>query len=267
MYDTIIIGGGPAGISAGLTLRARNKDVLIITAGKEASPLYKAESINNYLGLPGVSGPEMLELFVSQAISAGIYFAQGRAQKILPFGKVFSVSVGDNIYESKSIIIATGVSRNGQIKGERELLGRGVSYCATCDGMLYRGKTVVLSGEGEEAEEDARFLMEICKSVIRFSGKGNERIVSINGEMKVSSVTTETENIECDGVFIAGGNIPAESLIYGIETLDGFIVTDKSMKTNIPGVFAAGDCTGKPFQIAKAAGEGLVAALSAVAYI
>ncbi|MBR3640436.1 MAG: FAD-dependent oxidoreductase, partial [Oscillibacter sp.] len=141
---------------------------------------------------------------------------------------------------------------------------RGVSYCATCDGMLYRGKTVAVIGSGEEAARDADFLEGIGCAVLRMT---KPLRYEIRGGMKADTLLAGDEEHKVDGVFIIKDTISVTKLAPGLEYANGAIVTDRQMHTNLPGVFAAGDCTGKPYQLAKAAGEGNVAALSACAYI
>jgi thioredoxin reductase (NADPH) len=159
--------------------------------------------------------------------------------------------------------LAIGIVQTAVYPGEKELLGSGVSYCATCDGMLYRGKKVAVVCLSPDAEEEADFLTSIGCEVTKLKTKN----IRINGTDKVTSVTADGEDIPCDGVFILRQTIAPASLIPGLATERGHIRVDKSMKTNIPGVFAAGDCTGTPYQIAKAVGEGQVAVLSAIEYL
>ena len=161
-----------------------------------------------------------------------------------------------------------------------EYLGKGVSYCATCDGMLYRGKKVVVVGENEEGEAEANFLADVCEQVTYVPLyqpvlnlketvevlQGKPKAVVGEG-IRVTGIEVDGETVECDGIFFAKNSTPPESLLFGLNTDGKNIIVDRNMATNLPGVYAAGDCTGAPFQIAKAVGEGLVAALSAAAYI
>ena len=160
--------------------------------------------------------------------------------------------------------LALGITREKLYPGEAEFLGRGVSYCATCDGMLYRGKTIALIGNNREAYDDADFLRGIGCNVLHF--KENLRY-EIRGGMKADTLIAGGQEHQVDGVFIIKDSISVSKLIDGLEYENGAIVTKRDMSTSIPGVFACGDCTGKPYQLAKAAGEGNIAALSACEYV
>jgi len=263
MFDVIVIGGGPAGLSAAITLRQRGKDVAVISNDYKDSGLYKAREVGNYPGLPEISGPDLLDKLAGHAYGSGAISIAGKVSNILPGGEVFYVGHEAEIESSKCIIIATGVVQSSLFPGEEELLGNGVSYCATCDGMLFRGKRVCVVTASKEAGEEAEYLASIGCEVIRLNTKN----ITVNGEKHVSSVTADGKEIECDGVFILRHAIAPHMLLKGLKLEDGHILTGRSGKTNIPGVFAAGDCTGTPYQVAKAVGEGLSAALTAVEHI
>ena len=263
-YDVVIIGGSIAGVSAALTCTNRGKSVGVITNSAETSSLYKAEKITNYPGIPAATGKEISEILSAQLRSCGADVINGRALSVMPIGKSFGVAVGSDFCNCSAVIIAAGITREKLYPGEGEYLGRGVSYCATCDGMLYRGKTVAVIGSGEEAARDADFLESIGCSVLRMTQASR---YEIRGGMKADTVVVGGEEHKVDGVFIIKDTVSVTKLVQGLEYSDGGIVTDRKMQTNVPGVFAAGDCTGKPYQLAKAAGEGNVAALSACEYI
>ena len=263
-YDVVIIGGGSAACSAALTLINRGKTVAFATNSVETSNLYKAEKVTNYPGLISMGGKEMAELFFDQMVKAGAVHIPGRALSVMPMGESFGVAVGNDFYQSLAVILAVGITREKLYEGEAEFLGRGVSYCATCDGMLYRGKTVALIGAGEEADHDEAFLSSIGCNVLRF--RENRKYI-ISGGMKADTLSVKDEEYKVDGIFIIKDTVSVSSLVPGIEYRDGGIVTDRSMATAVPGVFAAGDCTGKPYQLPKAVGEGNIAALSASEYI
>ena len=171
-YDVLIIGGGPAATSAAMTLKNRNKTMAVVANKAETGNLYKAEKITNYPGLPPMSGAEMAELFRRQLIDTGADIIEGRALSAMSMGDTFGVSVGSQFYMARCLIITAGTTREKLYPGEGEFLGRGVSYCATCDGMLYRGKTVAVVGGGEEAAQDADFLEGIGCTVLRFPQNG-----------------------------------------------------------------------------------------------
>ena len=263
-YDVVIIGGGIAGVSAALTCLNRGKSTAVVANAPETSSLYKAEAITNYPGILSSSGKEITTLLDRQLEASGAELIRGRALSVMPVGQEFGVAVGSEFCMCSAVIIAAGITREKLYPGEGEFLGCGVSYCATCDGMLYRGKTVAVIGNGEEAEHDAAFLESIGCTVLRMT---KALRYEIRGGMKADTLVADGEEHKVDGVFIIKDTVSVTKLVPGLEYADGGIVTDKQMRTNVPGVFAAGDCTGKPYQLAKAAGEGNVAALSACAYI
>ena len=255
-YDLLVVGGGPAGLTAAIHARARNKSVLVISNDPAASPLGKAPEMANYPGLPGVTGKELLDRLLAQAKDLGAELRPGRALSVMPMGKSVMVSVGSDAVEGSAVILALGVSRAAPLKGEAELLGRGVSYCATCDGMFYRNKSVVCAGDAPNFEEEVEFLRSIgCQvAVKRLAG------LSILGEGKVAAVRdAKGEDTPCDGVFLLRASIAPAHLAPGLELADGYIKVDGRMATNLRGVYAAGDCTGQPLQLAKAVGQGQTA--------
>jgi thioredoxin reductase (NADPH) len=287
MYDLTIIGAGPAGLSAAITARARNKEVLVLSNKPQENPLAQSHRVDNYPGMPQTSGLQLLECMVSHAQQVGARFTFARVISVLPMGTHFSVSTSDDFVETRSVIIATGAQRAQAIAGEKEFLGHGVSYCATCDGMLYRRKTVVLVGLNSESVEEANFLAEIGATVVFLATSAprglNESILVQEGTPRAVQGTeagvtgllftekgTDAERvIPAKGVFILRDSIAPDVLISGLALAENAraIAVDTRMHTNIEGLFAAGDCTGAPLQIAKAAGEGQVAALSAVGYL
>ncbi|WP_341877955.1 NAD(P)/FAD-dependent oxidoreductase [Defluviitalea saccharophila] len=279
MLDIAIIGAGPAGLSAAINGVIRNKKVIVFGRNPKSSYLYKAERVDNYLGLPNISGPGMVEQFIKHAQTLGVEFHEGRILEIFSMGDYYTLNVENEFYEAKTVIIATGIPKAKYIPGEKELLGKGVSYCGTCDGPLFRGKTTMVIGEIEEAEEDVNFLQEICSKVYFLptykeiknvhpnveilEGKPKE----ILGDPFVSGIRIDDREIKVDGVFLIKETIPVTQLIKGLEMEDKTIKVNRRLETNFPGVFAAGDCTGRPYQVTKAVGEGAVAALEAVSYL
>lgn len=280
MYDVIIIGGGPAALSAALNLKIRNKSFVILGGNERVTGLMKAPQIDNYLGMEGISGTELLSGFREHAASMGVEIKKEKAYNILDMGGYFSINTGNEFYEAQALIIATGHEKANYFEGEKEYLGKGVGYCATCDGPLYRNKPVAIVSENEEGEEEANFLSEVCSevsyipayaAVTKLNDKVRlikEKVKGIQGDgAKVRSLSTEKQELAVDAVFIVRDVIPVNQLIEGLELSEGSIKVDRHMATNIPGVFACGDCVGKPYQIAKAVGEGNVASLSAVRYL
>lgn len=276
MYDSIIVGAGPAGLSAALNLARRSKETLVLSAG--ACLLEKAELVENYLGMESCTGAEMMETFRAHATRAGAQMRSAKVGNIMPLDDRFMVNADGDILESRTIILAAGVSNANPVPGESELLGRGVSYCATCDGMLYRGRDVAVWGLAPDAAHEANYLQEIGCRVIFIAAKRPEtlaesisfvqgRVTSVSGEAAVSAVSVGSDTLDVTGVFILRNATPPDVLLPGLAVSGGAVVANHACATNIPGVFAAGDITGKPLQIAKAVGEGLTAALSAVEYL
>lgn len=262
-YDVLVIGGGPAGLSAAQNVRARGKTALVVSNPLEENPLWKAKEVDNYLGLPRLSGAELLTAFQRHAESSGAEFLEGRALSALRSGESWYVSVGNTMVQGKAVVLAAGVVRGKKLPGEAELLGRGVSYCATCDGMLYRGKRVAVLGWTPSAEKEAAFLEGICCQVLYLD---KPRDCAIRGAEKVEAVTCGGVTEAVEAVFLLRPAMAPGDLFPGLETGGGFVAVDREMRTNLPGVFAAGDCTGGPLQVSKAVGEGLTAGQKAAAF-
>jgi len=276
-YDLIVLGAGPAGLSAALGARGRGKSVLVIGNRWQDSPLARAELVDNYLGMPNVTGAEMLEKFTTQALEAGAELLTGRAVSLMAYNG-FMVTVGSDFYQSKALILAPGVVRAAKYPGEGEYLGRGVSYCATCDGMLYRNKDVVVVGRAKDAPHEANYLSSIGCRVTYVAAKRPEGLnedipfvqgtrIEVKGEQTVAALVADGNELPCAGIFILRDAVAPTDLLPELETENGFVKVDRAMATNVSGVFAAGDCTGAPLQIAKAVGEGHIAALSACEFI
>lgn len=266
MYDIIIVGAGPAGISAALTARSRGKSVLVISNPYRQSGLYKAKLVENYPGMPSVSGAQMLDTMFAQLQAAAAEVKTGRALGAMKMGDAFSVSVGQDYYQGSAIIIAAGIVQQSAYPGETEFLGRGVSYCATCDGMLFRNRSVAVIGLNDEAESEAEFLRSIgCK--VEYFDRKRARKYEIRGDETVKVLIADGEEYPADCVFILRSTIAPTSFMPELEISGGHICASEDGKTNISGVFAAGDCIGKPYQAARAVGQGNTAALSACEYL
>ena len=188
------------------------------------------------------------------------------------------VTVGSEVYQGRTLVLAPGVVRQAKFPGEQEFLGRGVSYCATCDGMLYRGKNVTVVGRSKDAPHEANYLKSIGCNVTYVAPKEPEGLdeeirvvkagrVEVQGEQTVTALLADGEEIPCAGAFILREAVASTDLLPALETRNGAVVVDRGMATNLPGVFAAGDCTGAPLQIAKAVGEGHIAGLAASDYV
>ena len=279
-YDVAVIGTGPAGLSAAITLKIRNKEILLLGNAGLSAKISKAHLIRNYPGLPDISGEELAKNLKDHIDSLGIQITEEAVSTVYAMGEMFSIQTKSNhIYEAKSVILATGVSFEKPYPGEEEFLGRGVSYCATCDAMLYRDKTVAIIGTSKKEEAEAEFMAEIAKKVyyiplypeeVSFDKDiivRKENPVSILGSIKVDKLVFESDELPVDGVFILRDSVFPQSLVPGLTVEGNRILVNRNMETNLKGCFACGDCTGIPYQYIKAAGEGNVAALSAVSYL
>lgn len=295
MYDVIIIGGGPAGLSAGIyAARARLKTA-ILEKQMPGGQAGVTDFIENYPGYPdGVQGSELAMKMLEQAQKFGCEFLYDEVTHVDLTTKKVTTSSGE--YTWKALIICTGADpRNLNIPGEDTLTGRGISFCATCDGALFSGKTVAVIGGGDSAVKEALFLTKFASKVfvihrrdelraekiIQEKAFDNPRIefiwdtvaTAISGEQRVTGVTLKNvktgkeKTLSVDGIFIYIGRMPNTSL-FDVEKDSGYIVTDENMHTSVAGVFAAGDCRKKQHrQVATAVGDGAAAAMSAEEYI
>lgn len=297
VYDVIIIGGGPAGLTAGIYSARANLKTIILDKSKTAGALAYASLIENYPGLEKpLTGKELLERIRSQTLSFGAQYKEEQVVGLDLVSETKEVITMGGSYKGKAVIIATGsMGRKPTIKGEGELLGRGVSYCAVCDAPFFRGKTVAVLGDSEEAAKEAVYLtefVELCYLVTSSSklkvedshpvfSKSKIRILTgytikeIQGNDFVTGLKLSKEGVEqvleVSGVFVfIQGSQPITDFIGEALKVDerGFIVVDNFMETSIPGVFAAGDVASPHFrQVVIACAQGAVAALSAEKYI
>lgn len=276
-YDIIVLGSGPAGLSAAVTARGRNKSVLVIGNRWQDSPLARAERVDNYLGMPGMTGMEMLEAFQRHAQEMGVEMVAGKVLSIMEW-EGFNLTVGSQLYQGSALILAPGVVRQAKFPGEETYLGRGVSYCATCDGMFYRNKPVAVVGRSKDAPHEAAYLKSIGCQVVYVAPKRPDQLeedipfiqaakLAVKGEQTVTALEADGADIPVNGVFILREAVAPGDLLPGLTLENGAIQVDRSMATSVPGVFAAGDATGAPLQVSKAVGEGLIAALSACEYL
>ena len=263
-FEILVLGGGPAGLSAALNAHARGRSALVVSNPPEENPLWKAGRVDNYPGLPGVSGRALLSAMRRQAEEAGVEFVTGRVLSALPMMGSWFISVGQEMYNARAVVLATGVARGKKFPGEAEFLGRGVSYCATCDGMLYQDRPVAVVGFSDSARREADFLRSIGCAVTYFDRP--KRCV-IQGGQAVESITCDGQSASVDAVFLLRPTMAPTDLFQGLAVENGYVTVDRRMATNLPGLFAAGDCTGGPLQVAKAVGEGLIAGQSAAAFL
>jgi thioredoxin reductase (NADPH) len=299
-YEVIIIGGGPAGLTAGLyTSRARLK-TLLIEVGLLGGQMTTTEVIENYPGFPhGVTGDELSRLMEEQAKRFGLEIINQEIIEVIVDGQLKRVRTGETTYSCKALIVCTGAEyRKLGIIGEKEFIGRGVSFCATCDGAFFRDNRVVVVGGGDSALTEAIFLTKFVKELtiihrrdaLRATKIYQERAFAnpkikflwdsvpqeIKGDQVVKSIVVknvksgEVREFETEGVFLFVGLSPRTQFLKGLVELDeaGYVVTDPNAKTSIKGVFAAGDCTKKLLrQVATAVGDGATAAFAAEKYI
>lgn len=277
MYDVIVIGSGPAGITAAIYAKRRNLSILVISKGNGA--LQKAEKIDNYYGFEnGISGKELYENGIKQAKNLGIDFIEDEIINI-EYINQFTVETVNSKYEAKAVILATGVSRNvPNIKGIKEFEGKGISYCAVCDSFFYKGKDVAVLGDGNYAIHEFETLKPIASSVtILTNGNAmvenrdssievnSKKIREFRGDTKLEKVEFEDNTIQnLNGVFIAMGTASSSDLArkIGARIENNNIIVNENMETTVPGLFACGDCTGGLLQISKAVYEGAKAGLA-----
>ena len=274
MANVVIIGSGPAGVSAALYTARAGVDTTVLTKGPGA--LARSEGIENYYGVPGnITGAELERRGIEGAREVGVKFVETEAVG-LTFTDKLTVETLNGDYPADAVILATGASRTAPpVPGLAALEGHGVSYCATCDAFFYRGKNVAVMGSGEYALHEASALLPLAASVTLLTGGADltadfppeitvrtEKVEAILGEEKVTGVRLAGgEELPMDGVFIALGVAGSTALArkMGAEVDGNKIVVDANMMTTIPGLFAAGDCTGGLLQVAKAVYEGAVA--------
>lgn len=297
MYDVVIVGAGPAGISAGIYSVRYGLDVLVVDMQVLGGQIAVSRLVENYPGFREIRGRELMEAFIDHAKAAGVDIRMSAVEKIVKSGDGFELSTDSAPIRSRAVIIATGASPlHLDVPGEFEFTGRGVSYCATCDGPFFSGKEVVVAGGGESAITDALVLSDIARKVTvihrrdslrasrvlqdRAFGRDNIEFVwnttveAIRGDKHVESLllkntqTREESVLKADGVFIYVGITPNTDLVDAKKNAHGFILTDESMATSVPGMFAAGDCRASPlYQVVTAVADGAIAAFSARKFV
>lgn len=279
MFDVAIIGSGPAGISSAINCKIRNKSIVLFGQNELSHKVEISEKINNYPGLPNISGKELNAKMREHLDSMGIEITEERITGIYNMKGKFTLLANRKMFEARSVILCLGAETIKPLPNERELLGRGVSYCATCDGMLYKDKKIAVFCDNADGEEEVEYLSDLASEVYyshKFTSKIDKanvthldsRITAVIGDGKVSGIElADGSRLDVDGVFFIKQAVSADVLLNKLEVQNGSIVVDKNMKTSIDGCFAAGDCTGTPYQIAKAVGEGNIAAHSAMKYL
>lgn len=280
IYDAAVIGTGPAGVSAALNLKIRDKSFVWIGSSDLSGKISMAERISNYPGFADISGAELVKAFKKQIDAMQIEITERMVTSIMAVSDHYAIMAGSDFYEAKAVVLATGIANTATVSGELDFVGRGVSYCATCDGNLYRGKTIAVICSNARFEHEVKYLADIAEKVYLFpryknvgiSGENieviNEAPAEILGENRVNAIKLRGgDTIEVNGVFCMRDSVALASLIPTLKTENSHIAVDRTMATNLPGVFAAGDCTGRPYQYAKAVGEGNIAAHSVLEYL
>lgn len=279
MYDIAIIGGGPAGVSAALNAKILNKSFVWLGSRATSKKVERAELIKNYPGLPDITGAQLSWALSNHAQSMGVYIEECVVTGVYETNGFFTLLAGEKTYEAKTVVLCLGVEAAKPLEGEEEFLGRGISYCATCDGGLYRGKRIAVVCTDKAFEHEIEYLCSLAAHCTVFPMYRNYDIKAANaeiilkaplkyvGDVKVREVVYKGGSVSADGVFILKSAVSPSTLVHGLKTDGGHICVDRACSANISGIFAAGDCTGRPYQYVKAVGEGNVAVHSAVEYL
>lgn len=279
-YDLAVIGAGPAGLSAAVNARVRNKSVIIF--GKDSPSLTKAEKVNNYLGFFDISGQELNDSFKKTLENYDVARSEERVQQVYAMGDYFALMPkGEKMIEATAVVAATGIELKKDLVNEEKFFAKGLSYCATCDAALYKGKKVLVIGYNEESISEANFTSEIVDKLIyvnmyKDNIKLNANIEVISGEKPIEFIGdtkarklrfASGKEISADGFFIIRDSSKPHRLIPSIASNNNHIIIDQNCRTNIRGLYAAGDLAGKPYQINKAVGQGQIAGLDAAKYV
>lgn len=279
--DALIIGKGPAGVQAALYMYRANVRPLII--GKDLGASEQAQVVDNFYGYPSIGGPELIEIGIKQAMDMGIEVVTDEVLSIRYEDEKYIVTTPLTTYKVIALLLATGTQRTiPRVRKIRNFHGKGVSYCAVCDAFFYRNKTVGVLGNASYAAHEAAELVEICDKVYVFTdGKDLEaefdprciiitdKLKAVLGDEKVSGLETDLTVINLDGIFVALGSASSTDIAtqIGLEVANGRIVVNSEQETMIPGLYAAGDCTPGPQQIAKAVSDGCIAGMNMVSYV
>ena len=277
LYSVAVVGGGIAGYTAALALKNLRADYIWLGRKPFGDKLLLAEYVRNFPAFVG-NGAEFAKRLDEQGEKEGLLFTEARIDGIYA-GEPFTLTQNGEMLQAKAVILATGVESAGSCKGEGDFLGRGVSYCAVCDGALYKGKTIAAVLSSKEFEEEAEYLAGFAEKVYAFclykgaSFKAENIVLcegtpsEIRGGMRVSTLVAGGKEYAVSGVFFLKNSTPPSALAGGLLVENGAVKVEKNMATNLKGLFAAGDVTGRPYQYVKAAGEGLTAAYAASEYV
>jgi thioredoxin reductase (NADPH) len=261
LFDCAIIGAGPAGLSAAIHLRLHEKNFI-------------------WFGSKSIAGAELMDKLAAHAQALDLVSMDKVVSQIMPTRQGFTLLADNDLFQAKTLIVAIGAVTYSVLPGETELVGKGVSYCATCDGFLYKGKIIGIVCEDKRFENEITYLSELAGGVFLFPSYRDctiqrenvlimkEEISSVNGGKKLESITLANGTaLLIDGLFCMRASIAPATLLPGLSVEEGMILVDRAMSTNIPGCFACGDCTGEPHQLIKAVREENVAAHSAIRYL
>lgn len=279
--DALIIGKGPAGIQASLYMVRANVMPLVI--GKDLGASEQAQVVDNFYGYPSISGPDLIEIGIKQAQGLGITVLNDEVLSISHNGDRYLVKTVEKTYAPYALLLATGTQRTiPRVRKIRNFTGKGVSYCAICDAFFFREKVVAVLGNAQYAASESKELVELASKVyvltdgLEPEAEFDDRVIiikdklkSVVGDDKVSGIETESGVIELDGIFVALGSASSSDLAtqLGLELSHGRIVVNKEQETAMPGLYAAGDCTPGPQQIAKAVSDGCIAGMNMVGFV
>ena len=274
-YELIILGSGIAGYSAALTAKNLKLNFLWMGDRVFGKKTGKAEYVRNYPEFKG-NGSDFVRALEEQRVYEGIELCEKRIDGIYKEKSGFTLTAGKESFSSRAVILATGVELSGGFGDE--FVGRGLSYCAVCDGALYQGKRIAAVLYAEEEKEEAEYLAGFAREVLLFTDLSvtfkaenirviKERPKSLSGNFRLEKFITDRAEYEVDGVFLLGKSAPPSSLCGGLKTEGAHVIVNRDLSSNLAGLFAAGDVTGKPYQFVKAAGEGCAAAYSVKAYL
>ena len=279
-YDIAVIGGGPAGVAAAITASSKGRKVVLFEAHGFSPRLRSVAQITDYMGIPDVSGSELMDIFVDHLRRTDTEIVEEKVVSLKEVDEGFLIDTPHGSYDVDSVVLATGISRSDLLPGEKEFLGRGVSYCAKIDAANFAGKRVAAIATVPDAMEEVEILAENCEHVYffpRYSGfipPKNKNITvvlespsEITGTDKVTGLHTDSDYLNVQAVFMFRATDPLNSFLPGLQIRGRSVYVDDQAQTNIEGVFAGGDCTGQPWQCNRAAGQGQKAALSAIRYL
>ncbi len=279
-FDIAVIGGGPAGIAAAITAQSKGRKVVLFEAHGFSPRLRSVTEITDYLGLRPMSGTELMDHFVAHLSRTDVFVVEEKVVSLKEVGNGFTIGTPSGNFDADAVVLCTGVSRSNLLIGEKEFMGRGVSYCAKVDGVNYKGKRVAAIATTDDAMDEIEILADYCEHVYLFPRDSGfrppkrknitiviEPPVEITGTDRVTGLRTDTDFFGVQAVFMFRATDPLNSFLPQLQIRGRSVYVDDQAQTNIEGVFAGGDCTGQPWQVNRAAGQGQKAALSAIRYL